>query len=95
MDARKKQILTGVALITFFFLCLGGIAALAYLPGYAGEVGRMCLAMVTSPFLMETAIAFLALTLLLAVNGWRKIRDGDDWLHLDKNGIPVRGGDKG
>lgn len=90
MNAQKTQIWIGVVLIAFFFLCLGGIAAFAYLPGYAGEVGRLCLAFVTSPFLMETSIAFLALTLLFAINGWRRIREGDDYLELDENGIPVR-----
>lgn len=90
MDARKKQIMIGFALIVFFFICLGGIAAVAYLPGYAGEIGRLCLAMVTSPFLMETTIAFLALTLLFAINGWRKIREGDDWVALDEQGVPIR-----
>lgn len=90
MSDRKKHILIGILLITFFFLCLGGIAAVAYLPGYTGDIGRLCLAMVTSPFLMETSIAFLALTLLLGINGWRRIREGDDWVTLDENGVPVR-----
>ena len=92
MEVRKKQIWIGVVLISFFFLCLTGVAAFAYLPGYPGEIGRFCLALVTSPFLMETSIAFLALTLLFAINGWRRIREGDDYLHLDENGIPVRNG---
>lgn len=89
MTDRKKHILIGILLITFFFLCLGGIAAVAYLPGYTGDIGRLCLALVTSPFLMETTIAFLALTLLFAINGWRRIREGDDWVTLDENGVPI------
>ncbi len=87
---RSKHIAIGSALVAFFFLMLGGIAASAYLPGYAGELGRMCLALVTSPFLMETAIFFLALTLLFAINGWRRNRDGDDWVALDENGVPKK-----
>jgi len=90
MIDRNKQIWIGVALISFFFLCLGGVAAAAYLPGYAGDIGRLCLSLVTSPFLMETSLAFLALTLLLGINGWRRIREGDDYLELDEQGIPVR-----
>lgn len=91
MNESRKQILIGVGLIVFFFLCLGGIAATAYLPGFSGEVGRMCLALITSPFLMETAIFFLALTLLFAINGWRRNREGGDWVTLDENGVPKRG----
>lgn len=79
-----------MSLIVFFFLCLGAIAATAYMPGYSGELGRLCLAMVTSPFLMEWALFFLALTLLLGINGWRRNREGDDWVSLDENGIPQR-----
>ncbi|NWK57455.1 hypothetical protein HW115_17690 [Verrucomicrobiaceae bacterium N1E253] len=89
MDSRKKQIAIGMAIIVFFFICLGGIAAAAYLPGFSGEVGRLYLAMVTSPFLMETTLACLALTLLLGINGWRRMREGDDWVTLDDQGRPL------
>jgi hypothetical protein len=87
---QAKQIAIGWALITFFFLVLGGIAAWAYLPGFVGELGRMCLALITSPFLMETSIFFLALTMLFAINGWRRNREGDDYVTLDENGVPKR-----
>ena len=86
----KKQIAIGVGLIIFFFLGLGAIAASAFLPGFAGEFGQACLSLITSPFLMESAIFFLALTLLFAINGWRRKREGSDWVELDENGIPVR-----
>ncbi|MBT8038540.1 MAG: hypothetical protein KJO21_13475 [Verrucomicrobiae bacterium] len=87
---RSKQIALGSAGVAFFFLMMGGIAGTAYLPGFAGELGRMCLALVTSPFLMETAIFFLALALLFAVNGWRRNREGDDWVTLDEKGLPKK-----
>ncbi len=90
MNERKKNILLGSMVIVFFFLFLGGIAASAFLPGFSGEMGRLCLSLVTSPFMMETVIACLALTVLLAVNGWRRNREGDDWITLDENGLPVR-----
>ena len=90
MNTRKKQIMLGVGLIVIFFLGLGGIAASAFLPGFAGEFGQACLALITSPFLMETAIFFLALTLLFAINGWRRHREGSDWVELDEDGLPVR-----
>ncbi len=90
MNERNKQILIGSGLILLFFLGLGGVAASAYLPGFSGEVGRMCLAMITTPFLMETAIFVLALTLLLGINGWRRNREGDDYVTLDENGVPKR-----
>jgi len=50
----------------------------------------MCLALITSPFLMETSIFFLALTLLFGINGWRRNKEGDDWVALDENGVPIR-----
>ena len=85
---RTRQILAGVGLIVLFFLFLGLIAATAFLPGFAGELGQACLALITSPFIMETAIFCLALTLLFAINGWRRSREGSDWVTLDENGIP-------
>jgi ABC-type spermidine/putrescine transport system permease subunit I len=90
MEENKKHILIGSGLIVLFFLFLGGIAAAAYLPGFSGEVGRLWLALITSPFLMETALFFLALTLLFAINGWRRNRDGDDWVSLDEKGLPKK-----
>ncbi len=91
MDKHSKQhILIGFALILFFFTALGLVAASAYLPGLAGEIGRMCLALITSPFLMESSIFFLALTLLFGINGWRRNREGDDYVTLDARGVPVR-----
>ena len=86
MEETKKHILIGSGLDRFFLSVLGGVAAAAYLPGFSGEVGRMCLAWITSPFLMETAIFFLALTLLFAINAWRRNQEGDDWVTLDENG---------
>lgn len=90
MNERKKNILIGVSLIGCFFIMLSLIAGAAYLPGFAGELGTMCLSMITSPFILETVIASLALTAVLAINGWRRNKDGDDYLELDKDGIPVR-----
>ncbi|MGB2402039.1 MAG: hypothetical protein ACPIA7_01375 [Akkermansiaceae bacterium] len=90
MEENKKHILIGSALIVFFFVCLGGIAASAYLPGFSGELGRMFLAWITSPFLMESALFFLALTLLFAINAWRRSKEGDDWVQLDEKGNSTR-----
>lgn len=92
METHKRHLVIGFLLILFFFMTLGCIAATAYLPGFAGEAGQRVLALVTSPFIMETAIFFLALTLLFAINGWRRSREGDDWVELDEGGRPVRRG---
>ena len=90
MDERKKNIIIGSTLIGCFFILLGLVAGSAYLPGFAGELGTMCLSMLTSPFIMETVIALLALTSLFAINGWRRNKEGDDYLELDKDGIPIK-----
>ena len=92
MDQRKKHLLMGFALILFFFLCLVGVAAVAYMSGFTGEFGRLCLALITSPFLMEGSIFFLALTLLFGINAWRRNQEGEDYLKLDENGVPIRDG---
>ena len=89
MEENRKHILIGSGLIVLFFVGLVGIAASAYLPGFAGELGRMCLSWITSPFLMESALFFLALTLLFAINAWRRGREGEDWVVLDDDGRPT------
>ncbi len=90
MEENKKHILIGSSVIVFFFICLGAIAASAYLPGFSGELGRMLLAWITSPFLMESALFFLALTLLFAVNAWRRNKEGNDYVQLDEKGQSPR-----
>ena len=90
MNRQKKQIIIGTSLILFFFLSLASLALTAYLPGFLGEFAQLCLSFVTSPFLMETTIFFLAITLLLAINGWVRTREGDDYFTLDKDGIPIK-----
>ncbi len=89
MNERKKNISIGVALIFSFFLLLSLVAAVAYLPGFVGELGTMCLSMLTSPFILETVIASLAFTALFAINGWRRSNEGDDYLELDEDGVPI------
>lgn len=90
MNERKKTISIGIILIFSFFVLLAFVAGVAYLPGFIGEFGTMCLSMLTSPFILETAIAGLAFTALFAINGWRRNKDGDDYLELDEEGIPIR-----
>lgn len=90
MDERKKHISIGMILIAVFFILLASVAGVAYLPGFVGELGTMCLSMLTSPFVLETAIAGLAFTALFAINGWRRNKEGDDYLELDEDGIPIR-----
>lgn len=90
MNERKKTISIGIGLIFSFFILLALVAGAAYLPGFAGEFGTMCLSMLTSPFILETAIAGLAFIALFAVNGWRRNKAGEDYLELDDDGIPIR-----
>jgi len=90
MELRKKHILTGFGVILFFFLGLLGLGVAASMSGFIGEFARLCLALVTSPFLMAGTLFFLALTVLLGINAWRRIGEGEDYRELDAAGKPLR-----
>jgi hypothetical protein len=38
---------------------------------------------VTTPFILETSVAFVGIIVVMSYNQWRAQRDGDDWVTME------------
>jgi hypothetical protein len=84
-DERARQILVGAAILVLLALIVSG-ALLGWrsVPGVAGEWLGFVIGVMTTPFFMEASFAILGLTLVLAINGWRRERAGDELVFLEQ-----------
>lgn len=81
---RKKQIaIGGGILLTLTILICLALTGWRYLPGLLGEwVGTMIGAL-TTPFILEASFVILGFVLVIAINTWRRHRDGDELVYLE------------
>lgn len=83
-DERVKQAVFGVSiLITLTLLVSGTLLGWRLIPGLLGEWIGMMIGIVTTPFFMETFFAILGLVTVIAINVWRRRKDGDEFVYLD------------
>lgn len=83
-DERWKQVGAGL-------LVLAGVTVFAlllifgrHLPGVAGEFFARILGLVTTPFILETSLCILGFVVVMTLNYWRQLRDGDELVYLDQ-----------
>ena len=82
-ESRGFQILIGI----------GGFAALAafmtllwlgrHLPGFLGEWFGTLAGILTTPIFMEASFLVFGILLVMAINHWRRAREGDEFVYLD------------
>lgn len=81
--SRTRQLLAGLGII----LGLSALLVLLWLgrglPGWPGELFRMITGLLTTPIFMEVSFLFLGLLIVLAINHWRRRRDGDECVEID------------
>jgi hypothetical protein len=84
-ENRRRQIVGGVSIIVVLaVLVCGTLIGWRYLPGLLGEwIGTMIGAL-TTPFILEGSFLVIGLMIVLALNIWRRQRDGDDFVHLEE-----------
>lgn len=69
---------------------LGGLGVAAcgtllgwrHLPGLLGEWVGLIVGVMTTPFLLEASAVVIGLMVVLALNGWRRKRAGEEWVEL-------------
>ncbi len=84
-DDRTKHIALGVSLLMGLALVVPGILlGWRFLPGLLGEwIGTM-IGVAMTPFVLETSFAILGLIIVLALNTWRRHKDGDEFVYLEQ-----------
>jgi hypothetical protein len=80
-DERVKQIAIGVSLImAITLLVTGTLIGWRLLPGLLGEWIGMMIGILTTPFFMEASFMLLGLAIVILLNHWRQLRDGDEFI---------------
>jgi hypothetical protein len=83
-DERPRQFLIGLAVLATLVV-LGVLVGLGTrLPGFPGECFRLIVGFCTTPFFLEFTFVVLGLIIVLALNHWRRHRDGDELVYLDQ-----------
>lgn len=84
-DERARQIgaAAGILLLLGLVVC-GTLLGWRRVPGLAGECLGFVIGVMTTPFFMEASFAVVGLTLVLAINHFRRERAGDDFIYLER-----------
>jgi hypothetical protein len=53
-------------------------------PGLLGEWLGVLAGIISTPFLLETTFVVLGLVIVVSLNGWRRTRDGDEFVYLEQ-----------
>src|SRR6478735_4477892 len=84
-DERVRQVAIGVSILLLLMVTVTSLLlGWRLLPGLLGEwVGTM-LGILTTPFLLEASFIVIGLVLVICLNHWRRIKDGDDFVYLEQ-----------
>lgn len=84
-DERVKQVAIGAGILMLLTVVVTGLlVSWRFMPGLMGEwVGTM-MGAITTPFIMETSFAILGLVTVIAINVWRRHKEGDDFVYLEQ-----------
>lgn len=84
-DERVKQVAVGAGiLITLAILVPGALLGWRLLPGVWGEWLGTLIGLMTTPFVMETSFVILGIVLVITLNHWRRVKEGDDFVFLEQ-----------
>jgi hypothetical protein len=84
-DNRRTQIAIGASiLLTLAVLVPGLLVGWHYMPGFLGEWIGTIMGILTTPFIMETSFILLGIGIVVSLNHWRRIKQGDDFVYLDQ-----------
>jgi uncharacterized membrane protein len=81
---RWKQISTGVAVVGVVSLFLALLFSGQFLPGAVGEAFGLMAGVMTTPFFMETGLFIIGFSVVILLNHWRQVREGDEFVYLEQ-----------
>ncbi len=84
-DERVKQVAVGAGILILIGVVVPtALVGWRYLPGLLGETVGTIIGVMTTPFCMETSFIVLGITIVIALNNWRRFKDGDDFVYLEQ-----------
>ncbi|MEO8615883.1 MAG: hypothetical protein ABI600_12140 [Luteolibacter sp.] len=93
-DERVKQVAVGAGILILIGVIVPStLVGWRYLPGLLGETVGTIIGVMTTPFCMEATFVVLGITIVIALNNWRRFKDGDDFVYLEQIDGPDAPGD--
>jgi hypothetical protein len=84
-DERVKQVVVGAGILVVIGVAVPAtLIGWLYLPGLFGETVGTIIGVMTTPFCMEASFVILGLVIVIALNNWRRIKEGDDFVYLEQ-----------
>lgn len=83
-DERPKQVAISIAVFCAVGVLFVSIALGGRLPGSLGVVFAKITGILSTPFLMEASLCLLGLVIVMLLNYWRHLRNGDELVYLDE-----------
>jgi len=83
--SKSKQILIGAVIlgtITVGMLTL--LIGWRYVPGLFGEWLGVIAGLLSTPFLLEASFVVLGLVIVVGLNSWRRIKEGEEFVYLEQ-----------
>lgn len=83
-ENQVKQVAIGASvLITIGILVPGALVGWRHIPGVLGDWIGTTAGILTTPFFMETTFVILGLVIVVTLNHWRRIHDGDEFVCIE------------
>jgi hypothetical protein len=84
-ENRFRQVLIGVGILLVISVAVSGsLIGSRYMTGLLGEWLSMMIGIMTTPFFMEASFVILGLVIVIALNTWRRRKDGDELVYLER-----------
>ena len=84
-ENRWKQITAGAGIVLALgVVACGTMLGWRHLPGLLGEWVGLVVGVLTTPFFLEASAVVVGLTVVLAINGWRRQKAGEEWVYLEQ-----------
>lgn len=84
-DERVKQVAVGAGILVVIGIIVPTtLIGWRYLPGLFGETVGTIIGVMTTPFCMEASFIVIGITIVIGLNIWRRIKEGDDFVYLEQ-----------
>lgn len=83
-DERRRQVAVAAGILACVAFGFVTLAIGAHFPGLAGEFFARILGIITTPFILESSLFILGFVVVLTLNQWRQMREGDEFVYLEQ-----------
>lgn len=83
-DERTRQVVVAVMILVLVMGVTSGlILGWRFMPGLLGEWVGVIVGVISTPVFLEASFFIVGLVIVIAINHWREVREGDEWVTLE------------